>query len=61
MTTIREEIKEILDHSWDDEHDETADEIIEVFEKRIDSISKQYMKYYAVPDLINEIKEMLNH
>jgi hypothetical protein len=36
---------------------EEADEILKLIEKKIDTISKPYMKYYAVPDLVIELKE----
>lgn len=42
-----------------DTADVLVDEALAKIERRIDEIKKQYMKYYAVPDLTNEIMEML--
>lgn len=41
---------------------EDADQILKMIEKRLDEIIgpyEKYMQYYAVPDLVKEIKEML--
>jgi hypothetical protein len=63
--SLREEIIKIIESHLQgnetgiDGQEEAADEILTLFDKRIDSISKPYMQYYSVPDLINEIKEML--
>lgn len=35
-SSLREEIRETFDHYWDDEYDEATDEILKLFEKRID-------------------------
>lgn len=62
MTTLREKIESILHEYYNNESQpthKTTSEILDIYEKGIDEIKEQYMKYYAIPDLINEIKEML--
>lgn len=61
---LREEIDGIIVSHWDDEHVEATDEILKLFEKRIESIRKkeEYNSYDMGWNMGLEkvVKEMLN-